>query len=947
MTTNAPPMYTAIHHDRRNGLIFRWYGKDSEGNKTEPLADRVNHRFFTPNAGEYGAIPCGMKDIYGKEMYSVVITGEQESKIKSRHRGPTNYLAECDIDYRSRWLENHYASVDDLRYDMTDFNVCFLDIEVAVTDRFPTAEAAERPVNCVTIYLSAEDTYYVYGLNRDIKDETHQRFLDDGLKVIYQSCRTEAQLLTDLFTKIGTSNVDILTGWNCDWYDNPYLVNRAAILGVDIRLMSRLPERYRQVYMNERDGMLNIAGTEVLDYLKLFRKFTFGERDSYKLDDVGEDILGERKAPLPEGYHSYRNHWDEWVYYNVKDVQLNVGIDVKKRMIETTVGACSEARVPLSAIFASKKMLVGFILKYLHKRGLTFPAQRENDSMEFPGGYVYSTPGYYEWLVSYDYRSMYPSIMMGANISPETKVEFPFNYELTEDEKRDLVRSPWTANDTKQVYYRKDKEGIVPAVVRVLFDGRVELKNLKKQCERDGNKADAGYYDMKQMAYKIFGNSLYGLLGNPFFQLYDVDNSATVTTLGVDLITRTIDELVEYIETDFVDDPRYYHTFGHKPTLNKELFGTYLDEEKNECVRRLSHGDTDSFFVKYEDIYEPFKDKVGKEVEVAVFVDGVMQHKTGFNLETEEKASKQCFNRMLTEYCGETWTSLSDERKVKVFVDGYLEDGNTRIIYNRFCLTDYCRMLDTCLMEDTLAGIMERYAERWNYRENTLYLKREKCITQAIVTAKKKYICYVESNEDVKYKEPQFDVTGLEIVRSSTTPFSRKYILSMVSDLLKNRNKANIRERYMKVKREFFDVTRSGTIYDISIPSGVKATPPKYTELLNWPEELRKKLDWRMRAGSVWNHLIETDPILKAQTLEPIFANSKVKFLKVKPNQYGLSTIAYVGSECPPQLYEYFVVDWKEQWVKTFGQTMGRLFGAIGWNIDFEHDQRDEMVKYM
>ena len=151
----------------------------------------------------------------------------------------------------------------------------------------------------------------------------------------------------------------------------------------------------------------------------------------------------------------------------------------------------------------------------------------------------------------------------------------------------------------------------------------------------------------------------------------------------------------------------------------------------------------------------------------------------------------------------------------------------------------------------------------------------------------------------------------------------------------------------MKIKREFFDVTRSDNPFEISIPSGVSSDPPKYLDMINWPDELRKKVDWRLRAGSVWNHLIETDPELKAMTLEPIFASSKVKFLKVKPNPFGLSTIAYVGNKCPERIYDYFTVDWREQWTKTFGDTMSRLFGAIGWSKQFEKDQRDSMAKLM
>ena len=146
------PMWSAIHHDRSNNLVFVWY---NDGTRT---ATKTKHKFYTPNRGEFGAYPSGMKDIYGREMYEVVVDGQKEQEIKSQHEGPYNYLSECDIDFRTRWLQNNYQDEDELRFSMSDINICFLDIEVATKGRFPVAEKAEFPVNCVTIYFSKHKT---------------------------------------------------------------------------------------------------------------------------------------------------------------------------------------------------------------------------------------------------------------------------------------------------------------------------------------------------------------------------------------------------------------------------------------------------------------------------------------------------------------------------------------------------------------------------------------------------------------------------------------------------------------------------------------------------------------------------------------------------------------------------------------------------------------------
>lgn len=946
-------MYTAIHHDRQNNLMFLWY---TDGTRQ---AYRVKHRFYTPNLNEYGSTPCGMKDIYGKEMYECVVDGRTEAELRAKHTGAYNHLSEIDIDFRTRWLQSNYQEIEDLRFNVKDFNTCFLDIEVATRDRFPTADKAEFPVNCVTVHFSKTGQYFTLGLNRDIKEETRQKLADNNCE--YINCKTEVELLDTLFKIIGTGNVDILTGWNSDFYDIPYLVNRAAKLGVDIRQLSRLPDKYKQVYMSKRDNTLKIAGTEVIDFLKLYRKFTFSERDNYKLDTIGEVEVGERKAPLPDGYKSWINYWDEFVWYNFKDVELMEKIENKCRMFETTIGACSEARVPFGAIFEAKKMLVGFIVNFLHKKGIVMPPLKESEREWFPGAYVYSTPGYYELLVSYDYRSMYPSIMMGANISPETKVTYGIDEVIPEDVLKNLVRSPWTANGKRQVFYRHDKPGIVPEVVRILFDGRTVFKKLKKKYEKEGNKDEASYYDMKQQTYKILGNSLYGLLGNPYFQLYDIDNSASITAFGRELIITTIKELNEYFEDDLPKDERYYKAFGQYPEVDETLKGTFFNQDGDLCYNRMSHGDTDSFFVKYQDIYAPFKNRVGKEVGFYVFNKSeIIEHKEFLWADNQEEKesmgvnnpkvmdkarSRKAFEYYCKEYAFDDWNELSDDKKEEAFQDGLFMSGDFRIIINTCSLTDYCRVLDAVLMEDKLAEIMQRFSDYWNYYENTLFLKREKCIHKAIVTAKKKYICHVESNEDIKYTKKKFAVTGLEIVRSSTTPFARERILSLIEDLLEDKNKARMREKYLAVKAEFWEHIHQNDLYDISIPSGVKHQPPKWSEYINWSEESRKEVDWRLRSASVWNHLIETDEVLKEDTLEPIFEGSKVKFIKVAPNQFGITSIAYVGDKCPERLLEIFTPNWDEQWLKTFAQTMDRLYDAVGWGKNFENDERDLMTQ--
>lgn len=933
-------MYTAIHHDRRNSKVFVYYADGAR------MAYESNHQLYTPNLGDYGSVDSGMTDIYGKPVYSSIVSGEKEMEIRELNSGPDNQISECDIDYRARFLQNHYKDVPELRFNIKDFNICFLDIEVESGNRFPTATRADRRVNCVTIYLSKLKKYITFGLQKPLKPETLVKLTD--MNVEYRMFQTEKELITNLFTTIGESNVDIFCGYNSQYYDNPYLVNRAEQLGIDLRLLSRLPFKHRSAYVDKRDRSLKIAGTEVIDYLILYKKFSNKEKDNYRLSTIGKLEVGEDKAPLPDGYQSYKNYWDEYVLYNIKDVELLVKIETKRKMLESLIGACSEARIPFSHFFEAKKILVGFLMDFLHKRNMIMPPLKLREKKKFPGAAVFSTSGRYLDLVSYDYKSMYPSLIMGANISPEMKVEFDIDYKLTPEEEKNLVKSPWTNWNTKQVYYRRDKEGIVPSVVRMLFEGRDVLKNEMKRAKKEGRDNDAAYYSMKEQSYKLFGNSFYGLLGNEHFQLFDLDNAASVTGYGYLLITDTITDLSNYFQNDFESDPRYIEVFKDKPTLNKKYLSniSFTRGDTGEIFNvplRFSHGDTDSFFVKYDDIYSIYENKVGKQISVTVIDNNKIIEEKIYQLPNGELDSKIDFNNQCKKYLN-SWVDLDNDKKKKAFIEGMYSENDVIVIYNRYYLTDYCRILDLVIMRDNLSEYMQKFASKWNFIRNTLYLKREKCILKAIVTRKKKYICLVESNEDTKYREPEFQTVGLEIIRSDTTPFSRERLLILVKLLLHNLDKVDMRNKYMTSKREFFELTKKGDIYSISKPSGVGSDPPQYTEMITWAEEQRKSVDWRCRAGSVWNHLIETDPILSGMTLEPISEGTKSKFIEVHENKYGLNSIAYVGDVCPPRLLELFNPDWKSQWEKTFGGKMGKLFEAVGWSKDFENDTRDFMA---
>lgn len=963
-------MWESIYHDVETDTMFIWY---VDG---ERKGYHVTHRAYTNRPGEYNAKPCGMKDIFGNEVFEFSVSLEQEREIKNQFKGSANHFNEIDIDHRCRWLQSHYDGFEVELPNMKDINIAFLDIEVETTGRFPVPDLAEYPINVVTVYFSKDDRYIQYALKKDVDDEVKAEYEKENCK--YVICQSEEELLTELFTEIGRSNVSILSGWNFA-YDTTYMAHRAKRHKVPLKLMSRLPGKFQKARFDDRKHELHIAGTEVMDFLALYKKYTFSEEPSYKLDYIGGKEVGEHKEPLPDGYLSWKNHWSKFAYYNFKDVKLLKLLMAKTKMFDLAVMSCAEAKVPFSSVFESKKMMVGFVLNHLHAQKLVFPVYRPTEKEEYPGAFVYSVPGYYEDEVSYDYRSLYPSIMMTFNISPETKVIKPIDYVLTEEEAKVLIRSPWTHNGQYQVFYRKDVEGIVPQVTRKLFNGRAELKIKKKQAEKAGDDLMCAIYDMMQKVYKVLGNSLYGLLGTPFFAFYDIDNAASITGYGQRLIKYTCKNLATYINNDLVNDTRFSNTFGYIPTINPEFVGEIYWDNNSDVFedaesasewgyeiqsdilqRRMSHGDTDSFYAKFGDLYAPFKVNVGKKVEIVVFDGHTLIERHEFDANAEADYKKK-FAMLSKQYCDDVYSNPKNREPQEIkgskykfsnlqimYKDGMIANKRYRVILNRYRLTDFCRMFDAVILEEKLDEYMLSYANQFNFRVNELFLKREKCIYKTIVTAKKKYICVAESNEDIVYLDkkcedlpvhPHFAITGLEIVRSSTTQFSRDRMMNTVELMLDCMDKNILRNRVLEIKKEFYEHIDKGEYSDISCPSGVKEEPPLYEEMIYYEKEDMKGIDWRRKSASVWNYLIMNDPELNKTPYEPIHAGDKMKYIKVVDNAFGITAVGYTGAEIPPRLLQIFTPDWDSHWDVTVSNILGRLFVAVGWGDHIEDDE--------
>ena len=355
---------------------------------------------------------------------------------------------------------------------------------------------------------------------------------------------------------------------NCDYFDTPYLYNRIKrIMGESVA--NRLSP-IGEVFFSPYRSRYFIAGVSYLDYLTLYKKFTYTELDNYRLDTIAFKELNRRKIEYTGNLDDlFRTDIDKFIEYNLVDVELVVGLNNKLQFIDLARGICHAGRVPYEDFVYSSKYLEGALLAYLKQRDLVAPNKpadreermndiRENKKEKFLGAYVKDPiVGKYSWVYDLDLTSLYPSIIMTLNISPETKVakvsgwdaeeylkgrggDYSINGEaLTRDNLQRMLDENDYSISSNGVLYRQDVVGCIPDILDLWFSRRVEFRKLESQYGKAGDEEKYAFYKKRQLVQKILLNSLYGVMGLPAWRWYDVDNAVAVTSTGQTVIKNT------------------------------------------------------------------------------------------------------------------------------------------------------------------------------------------------------------------------------------------------------------------------------------------------------------------------------------------------------------------------------------------------------------------------
>jgi len=567
-----------------------------------------------------------------------------------RYDGVSGFKIYGDINAEYQFINQTFKG--DVYYSFDNLKMATIDIETTAEHGFPDVKDPQEKIIAITIRV--EDEIWSFGLGE--------------FKILGQECycyEEEEDLINSFLDFWYELDPDIVTGWNVRFFDIPYLYKRiSSLLGEKManRLSPWKRVREQKVHrMNREHLVMNITGIEVMDYLDLYRSFTYDAQESYRLDHIAHIELDERKLSYEE-FDSmidfYKSDFQKFMEYNVKDVELVHRLEDKLKLMELAVALAYSAKVNYIDVFSQVRMWDVIIYNYLHDHKIAIPPRKGGYKMQqYEGAYVKDTiNGMHDWVVSFDLNSLYPHLIMQYNISPETKIlvdnEDKFGIGVDRilsgeaESKLSTLREKDYSIAANGSCFTKEHMGFLPALMEKLYEERkvakgkmIEAQQLQQKipkmnmptlgkgalhskCEKKIAK-----YKNQQLVRKVQLNSAYGAIGNQYCRYYDVEMAEAITISGQLSIRWIEKELNSFLnktlkteDYDYVvaiDTDSVYLRLGGLvdkmvPTASKQKVVDFLDKSCKEIIQPI----IDKSYQKLAECMNAYQQKMfmGREV---------------------------------------------------------------------------------------------------------------------------------------------------------------------------------------------------------------------------------------------------------------------------------------------------------------------------------------------
>jgi len=810
-------MYQNIYVHRKEGVVHLW--DDETGYSSFPYTKYAYKRQL---GGQF-------KSIYGDELTKVFNFNDNDPE-----------LFESDVPVECRVLLDLYPNSDE---PSTGHKIGVIDIEVSSEGGFPNLETADKKITGISLFDYLTKTCNVFVLDPDNKVENKEEEVEPWLPVGWKITTEEEQQKVKIITKTYGDEDDLLvafmdkwqecaftiiTGWNVDYFDMPYLYLRMKnCLG---HKAAKCLSPIGSTYINAYSKKLTVAGISVLDYILLYKKFSGRMEPTYALGPIGKKVVGIGKIQ----YHGslddlYKSDIEKFLEYNITDVKIVVALDRKLKFIDLAKNICHVGHVPYENFHMSSRYLDGASLMYLKRNdGLIAPNKPSKGREEyeerleegeegFSGAFVKEPkPGRYNWVFDLDLTSMYPNIIISLNISPETKMGKLENYSVEDhikgniknyklgdvnyspEEFMDLIETSGYSVSSNGVLYSNYKKGLVPTLLSLWFEQRKEMRKKAAEYRKAGDMEQYEFYNQRQQVWKILLNSFYGVLGLPVFRFYDVDNAEAVTTTGVDIIQTTAKAINVY----------------YKQALE-------TDEEGDWVI----YSDTDSCFVDSVPI--------------------IKKRYPNIDLDNDDEMTKAI---------------MEVTSEVQSYVNKFYN-----VMAKRF----------------------------FNLDKHAFDAKQEVISKSSFWLAKKRYAQWIIHKEGALLKEPELEVKGIDVVRTSFPASFRKFMDTFLRKLLTSSPKTDLDEMILK----FRDSIKDLDVVDIAKNTSVKFVSKDGVH--NYNPESRRPFQFvlgtpaQVKAGIAYNDLLAKWGIQKKY--EPIYHSQKIKWVYLQNNPYDLDALAMKG----------------------------------------------------
>ena len=826
------------------------------------------------------------RSIYGNAVSRFSTRNNKEFRKEVRMHS-SKQLYESDINPIFRCLEENYKD-----QNAPELHTAFFDIEVAFDkDRgFSPVTDPFNEITAISVYLDWTEQLITLAMPpKGLSWETAQEMVSEFENTIL--FEREEDMINTFLDLI--DDADVLSGWNSEGYDIPYTVNRCTrVLSKDdtrrFCLWGQLPKKRMFERFGAENETYDLIGRVHMDYMQLYRKYTYEERHSYSLDAIGEYELNERKTQF-EGTldQLYNQHFKKFIEYNRQDTALLAKLDKKLRFLDLANELAHANTVLLQTTMGAVAVTEQAIINEAHERGFVVPNRKQrndNEDVQAAGAYVaYPKKGVHEWIGSVDINSLYPSAIRALNMGPETIVgqlrltatdklikdrmasgmsfaaaweglfatleytavmeqnrgmEITIDWENGESTTHSAAEvwymifdsnQPWimSANGTIFTY---EKKGVVPGLLERWYAERKELQAKKKDAT---DPKEIAFWDKRQLVKKINLNSLYGAILNPGCRFFD-------------------------------------KRIGQSTTLTGRSIAKHMDAHLNECI-------TGEY------------DHVGKAV---IYGD-----------------TDSCYFS--------AWPAIKAE----------VEEG--RMEWNKeICIALYDSLAEQ--VNSSFPGFMEQAFHCPRDMGSLIKCGRETVADRGLFITKKRYAVNAIDIEgkrlDVGGKIGKTKATGLDLKRSDTPKVIQDFLLEILNKLLAGAGKDEIVERIREFKYEFKER-----------PGWEKGSPKRVNNLTKYAaDEANSKtgkanMPGHVRAALNWNNLRRMNGDNYSMQ---IVDGMKTIVCKLKSNPLGWTSIGYPTDEQRlPQWFKELPFDDAEMEATVVDGKVDNLLGVLDWDL--------------